>query len=309
MESGKKKMVKKDLPDSKRQKTITNFEGRIFVILDENPLKPTVPPVWPLGPRKEKEKEEPSTSKEISPLLSKAELKDRLIELGAIVHESPSKETFAIATFQPDTYRAKARKQLQTHLLIHGEFLCKCVVAKKWRAPAPLDCLFADDKTKQAWGGKYDKYGDSYEEDVDAETLKKILDNVGDQSPREEDRESFEADVNELMTKVLKDTSIGLFHNVNVYLDTMDVIGNRCTEHKSSSLEITALDIQRFYGSVSKELNKEVTHVICEKRERALAFEKEKTDKGFDFELVSPEWVDASMDAGRILDVNLFRLV
>ena len=309
MASEKKKMVEDDFSqeNSKRPKTSNGFEGLVFCVLDDNPKKPDVPPLWP--PKKENKPEEPSTSKEVSALLSKTELRERLKELGASVADCPTKDTYAVATFQPDTLRVKLRKELKTHLLVHASWLCQCVEAKKLRPPAPIDCLFADEKPQETWVGKYDRFGDSFTQDVDAETLKKIFDNMGEVTPPEEDRQSFAEEVNAVKAKVLKDTSLFPFSNLNVYLDTMDTIGDPSTEQKNSSLEITALDIQRFYGRVSKVLNKGVTHVICEKRERASAFEKEKREKGLDFHLVSPEWVDECMSAGRILDENLFRLV
>ena len=297
--SGKTKHTEEDPSpiNPKRKKTTNGFAGLEFVLLDENPENPIVS-LCSHGAKPDGEKPEASSSKKRFTLISKAELRDQLVELGATVSDSPTSNTYAIVTFRPQSPLAKTYIKQESHTVVHAHWLSKCVEEKKMRPPPPFDCLFAAEKTKASWEGIYDKYGDALDEDIDEDGLRRILANMGNVSRPEEDRMSSK-----------KSPSYFLFFDKNFYLDTMKTIGDTSTEEKSSSLEITGLDIQRYSGEVSKVFDSRVTHVIVQSPARAQVFLKEKKEHDWDFELVSPQWVDRCIQEGQLLDEEMFRLV
>jgi len=204
---------------------------------------------------------------------------------------------------RPDDMRTKNYVKLKKHLVVRGDWLCQCVAAKRLLPLSPLDCLYADEKVRRDFEGKFDRFGDSYEDDVDEDKLRLILDNV---TPIADGECPDEDDVKELRDRVLQDTTFSIFIGHNVYLDTMETIGDITTEMKSSSLEITALDVSRFGGCVTKTLDETVTHVICDDVERAEGFRNLRRTREKKFQLVTSEWVDKSIEAGRVREERLF---
>lgn len=313
MESGKSKRVAEEKGEekSKRVKTNNGFDSVEICLLDENPLY-TSASASSLTSASASASVSASASASASSmaendskLSSKGELRERLVELGASVTDSPTSKTYAIVTFRPQSVSAKHYREAQTHSLVHARWLIKCVKEKKLRPPGPMDCIFAHEKTKATWAGIFDPLGDPYDEDIDLEGMKRILAKM-EREKREEDRQSSEGDENSSRTNTAKYTPRFLFYEKNVYCDTMEKIGDTSTEEKSSSLEITGLDIKAHYGSLSKTLDSTVTHVICETKERALVFEMEKLKNDWDYYVVSPEWVDKSMEEGRLLEEDRF---
>lgn len=275
------------------------FEGKEFVILND-------PPGFSSNIRSSPLKKSTSSSNSSkSYKMSRADLQVRVTQLGGSISQNPTRTTFCIASFIPDDLRTKNFASGEKYLIVKGDWLCRCVEAQKMLPLSPLDCIFADEKIRRGFVGKYDKYGDSYNDDVVEERLREIVDNI-DATPHEDLESVKTSEVEALKEELFDGLSFAIFYGRDVYIDLYETIGDPSTKMRNSSLEIVAIDVTRFCGNISETLNDSVTHVICDDVERAEGFRQLRRGKTKKFHLVSSTWVKNCIKEKRLVEERVY---
>ena len=234
--------------------------------------------------------------------MSRADLQVRVKQLGGEVSQNPTRTTFCVATFTTEDLRTKNFVATGKYLVVKGDWLCRSVAAGRLLPLTPLDCVFADAEVRAGFAGKYDRFGDSFDEDVDEARLREIVNNIDDVDSADVSDEDVRALKDELFT----DSPLAIFYGKTVYLDMFERIGDPSTKMKNSSLEIAAVDIVGHSGKVVDHLEEAVTHVVCDDPERAEGYRRLRRERTVKFHLVNSIWVEDSMRKGHILEERFY---
>jgi len=276
------------------------FEGKEFVILNDPPGFSSSIRSSPLKTSTR------SSNASKSYHVSRTDLQVRVTQLGGFISQNPTKTTYCITSFVPDDLRTKNFISSGKYLIVKGDWLCRCVEAQKLLPLSPLDCIFADDSVRKEFVGRYDKFGDAYDDDVDVERLREVVESIDKTSFREELERVKMTEVEALKEELFDDLSLAFFYGRNVYVDLYETVGDPLTKMKSSSLEIVAIEVIRFCGEISDTLNESVTHVICDDVERAEGFRQIRRARTKKFHLVGSAWVEDSIKEGRLLEERIY---
>ncbi|XP_022104577.1 DNA ligase 4-like [Acanthaster planci] len=241
------------------------------------------------------------------PSHSKTELEKKIVEYGGQVVQNPGYETFCVLA---DKVNLKVRNIISCDIydVVRTEWLLTCLEEKKCLPWLPSHMIHVSPETKEQFSLLYDRHGDSYTEDVDAEKLKEIFDKVG----QEGDYHMLDSEaIAELEQKYFPGESpLGLFRLCKVYMDSTLIISDQSTHIKDCSLDLVAMEM-RFYGAtVSPKMADDITHVVLDHSDktRLPSYKKLLRQRRSKFHLVSPEWVHACIEAGKMLSERRFEL-
>ena len=268
------------------------FDGKEIVVLND---PPGVRPAAHLSPLK---KTSVTAGLQKAFHLPRAELEVRLTQLGASISQNPSPKTFCVASFKSDDVWTKNYIRLK-YLVVKGDWLCRCVAAKKLLPLSPLDCLYADEKTKASFLGKFDRFGDAFDDDVDEEKLGEILESM---KSTDEAGTVGKDDVEYLREQLLEDSNFALFISKTFYLDGLGTGGAESAGHKDSS----PIDVTRYAGKIVETLDETVTHVICDDPEKVDWFKRLRRTRDKKFHLVTRGWIERSIEDQRTPEERLF---
>ncbi|PIK37895.1 putative DNA ligase 4 [Apostichopus japonicus] len=208
---------------------------------------------------------------------TKPELEKIVIELGGQIVQNPGQETLCVLA---DKVSLKLRNVIKSDVydVVKASWLLEC------------KAKFAED---------FDRYGDSFTQDVDPEKLKEVFRKVDSVNNEEVTPEAMA----ELEMKYFpQESPLGLFRLCKVYMDSCLVIGDQSTKIKDCSLDLVALEM-RFYGAVTvATLEDDVTHVVLDSRDlsRVPEYRNIGRTRRTKFHVVTSDWAKDSIEAGRM---------
>ncbi|XP_071791788.1 DNA ligase 4-like [Asterias amurensis] len=238
---------------------------------------------------------------------SKADLEKKIVEYGGQVAQNPGGETFCVLA---NKINLKVRNIISSDIydVVSTDWLLKCLDAQKCLPWLPSHMIHVSPETKVQFSLLYDRHGDSYTEDVDTDKLKEIFEKVGKEG-------TYPSLGNESIAELEQqyfpgESPLGLFRLCKVYMDSCLVIGDESTHIKDCSLDLVTLEL-RFYGAtISTKMDEDVTHVVLDRidKTRLPSYKLLMRERQRKFHLVSPEWVYACIDSGKILSERRFEL-
>lgn len=156
--------------------------------------------------------------------------------------------------------------------IVKTDWLIKCIKNKLYYPWSPSDMWHSIEKTRKQFEKKFDKYGDSYIDDIgDNDQLKRIFNNIDNMNVKF-DESNIHYKIAFIENKYFPDESseYGLFRLCNVYLDLYKML-NRSIPSDEMKIECSGLDLIKlkiiWYGAViSDTIDDETTHCVIDKR-------------------------------------------
>ena len=167
----------------------------------------------------------------------------------------------------------------------------------EFRDYRPHDMVFTTEATAKKWKDLYDEFGDSFTEDSSATDLRKSLELASGRKAPPDLRLELEQALVGYPYHLLRGKV--LYFDPNLEEKSRELAGRRC---------------ELYGGVVSAGLSESVTHVVAEVEppgDGAYRGEREArlARRGVSlFHVVSPDWLQESVAAGRLLDEANFEL-
>ncbi len=150
------------------------------------------------------------------------------------------------------------------------EWLINCIEAKRFLYFKPSDFFHCTKKTASFLNGLYDAYGDSYTENLDMKSIKKLFASFNRSSHQ----------INNLRTKIAEIEfeyfpndllHFRIFRLDKIYLDFYEKINSSGMEHQSkrkrnTSLDLIELKIKWHGGLVTSLIDENTTHCVLDKK-------------------------------------------
>ena len=148
------------------------------------------------------------------------------------------------------------------------EWLINCIEAKRFIHYKPSDFLYCTKKTASFLSGLYDAYGDSYTENFDMKSIKKLFSSFNKSSHR----------INNLRTKIAEIEfeyfpndllHFRIFRLDNIYLDVYERLNQSNMDNQSKRIRNTPLDlielkIKWHGGLVTSVIDENTTHCVLD---------------------------------------------
>eukprot|EP00794_Sanderia_malayensis_P019370 gene19370-21291_t len=190
---------------------------------------------------------------------SKGTLERQIAERGGTFTQNPCSSTYCVIAEKVNV-RVKNVISRGEFDVVTVDWLVKCLDKDEVLAYMPQDLIFASTKTKDKLAEYFDKYGDSYTEDVTQERLHKIF------SELKYEVEISADEIAEIESRYFPNESqFGLFRRCQAYVDCWSEIGGDTSEKTSQDIDLLALEFQFYGGQISACLDKDVTHVLVDK--------------------------------------------
>ncbi|PIK62711.1 putative DNA ligase 4 [Apostichopus japonicus] len=229
---------------------------------------------------------------------TKPELEKIVIELGGQIVQNPGQETLCVLA---DKVSLKLRNVIKSDVydVVKASWLLECKENERYMPWLPSHMIHTSPDTKAKFAEDFDRYGDSFTQDVDPEKLKEVFQKVDSDNNEEVTPEAMA----ELEMKYFpQESPLGLFRLCKVYMDSCLVIGDQSTKIKDCSLDLVALEM-RFYGAVTvATLEDDVTHVVLDSRDLSRVPEYRNIGRTCrtKFHVVTSDWAKDSIEAGRM---------
>jgi hypothetical protein len=170
------------------------------------------------------------------------------------------------------THKIKTYIKKDLYDIVSSDWLQKCIDSERLHPWKPSDMLHAKQATRERFSKLYDVYGDSFYDDVDLQTLKKIFSGMdpretskGEDMTDEEVRYEMKESIYDFENKFYPDESFecGLFRLCVFYFDAHEVLG----EEKKLDTRFDLLEAKvKWQGAfVLEKITDKVTHCIVDK--------------------------------------------
>lgn len=151
--------------------------------------------------------------------------------------------------------------------IVNIDWLLRCINDRQLQPFRRTDMFYTTTKTENYMKLYYDKYGDSYTEDLTVETLQHLFKSMSEHPPtpsKSNNKRSLREKIAFLENKYFPDESYqyGLFRTVNVYLDIYAEIGKERTRIVNSPLDLTEVKLRAYGALVSSHITQETSHCI-----------------------------------------------
>lgn len=235
--------------------------------------------------------------------LTKPDAEKKIIEFGGTIVQNPGSSTFCVLA---DKVALRVTNLIKRDIydIVKMEWFERCMNAGKWIPWSPGDMIHTSPKTEKSFQKDYDEYGDSYTEDTTAEQLQTVFERMTQRV-----HEVNEMDIAVFEQKYFPDESpFGLFRTCRFYMDKYLVVGDTSTHIKDSSLDLLELELRYFGGTITEDLDEEVSHVLVEKRDlsRVAKLKTERRSRSKKFHIITPDWVRQCMEEGDLTSERPF---
>ncbi|XP_007666847.2 DNA ligase 4 [Ornithorhynchus anatinus] len=229
----------------------------------------------------------------------KADLENRIAELGGYVVQNPGPDTYCVIA---GTENVRVRNVISSngHDVVRPQWLLECFEAKRCLPWQPRFMVHMAPATERHFAREYDRYGDSYFADTSPDQLKELFSGMKD-VPERGLREMAPV-IADLEDRYAWDSHpLCLFRRHTVYVDLYAAVGQPGTEVRGTGLATVALEL-RFHGAiVVARLREGVSHVIVgedQSRVRELkAFRRTLQKK---YKILQDLWVTHSIERGAL---------
>ena len=120
------------------------------------------------------------------------------------------------------------------------DWLIKCIEDKKFYPWKPADLLHAKKETKNYFNSLFDPFGDSYEIDSTADSLKELFDSLNGNQAVEKcanNKVKLREQIAVIENKYFDDSKLGLFRLDTFYIDLYDCVENKSKKRLKNSWE------------------------------------------------------------------------
>lgn len=229
----------------------------------------------------------------------KAELENRIAELGGYIVQNPGPDTYCVVAGS-EGIRVRNIVSSDRHDVVKPQWVLECVQAQSCVPWQPRHMVHMCPSTRRHFAREYDRYGDSYFVDTDAARLKEVFSGMR-QVTGQTAREMAPA-VADLEQRYCWDRCpLGLFRRLTLYVDLYAVLSDPGTEIQGTPLTGTALEL-RFRGArVVSNLAQGASHVIVgEDHSRLADFKAFRRTLKRKFKILRAAWVTDSVDQGEL---------
>ncbi|KAJ0062353.1 hypothetical protein NL108_010554 [Boleophthalmus pectinirostris] len=224
----------------------------------------------------------------------KAALERGVASCGGIVVQNPGPDTYCVLV-GAENMRVKNLVASNKHDVVRAAWLLECLERKEMVPWQPRHMISMTPSTREYFAKKYDRYGDSYDVDTDAEQLREVFDRITSvdvevEAARVEQRYGWE------------DLPTSMFRPFAAYMDRFEDIGESRVPRAGSVLDVRALEFELHGGRVERRLEEGVTHVVVQDEGSVLELRTLRRTFRRKFKIVRDSWVTDSISAGFVLD-------
>lgn len=211
--------------------------------------------------------------------------------------QNPGSSTFCVVA---DRITAKVKNIMNTDAydVVKVEWLDRCIEKKVLLPWSPEDLLHATEITEQKLLEEYDKFGDSFTEELTVASLKRTFKKI----PKEEWESvnmTHEKKVQIEIEYFQDPYPFNIFKFCRIYIDS-----------ENPKLTLTTLQL-KFYGAViMSSINDSISHVVIHSSDNESTKEKYLTEEEqLNFYLVTEKWVVDSIQEGRTLEEKNYKAI
>lgn len=237
---------------------------------------------------------------------SKSSLEKIVTKLGGTFVQNPGENTYCIIT-EKLNQRARNLLQSERYDVIKPDWLLRCNDAEHLVQWTPFDFWYITPQTNKSLSVYFDKFGDSYTEDLTQETLKLVFNRV-----TKEDIENVDMDITriaELEYEYFPNSSpLGLFRIYRFYIDNKETISDVSTKMSNHFTRIAELQLQYYGAVVNDELDDDTTHVLVHQKDYSRLDELKMINKARVnlFHIITEKWVSSCISSNCIETERFF---
>lgn len=232
----------------------------------------------------------------------KSDLEKKVASYSGSVVRNPSPSTHCVIAESEKNIRIRSVIKSGKNDVVKLSWLQKCLQAERVLPFCPDDMIFVTEKTKSQLIKRFDKFGDGYDINIDAEGLKKLFASMPIQCNIDADKSSISSIQSTITAISSRYTQFGfhelptsVFQGLRFYLNDKLVLNDPTTAVAPLKWQEMKSVVIFFSGIVSNELSSDVTHCIYDPTEdlfssmecileRRAAMQKK-------FHVVSTDWV------------------
>ncbi|RWS12974.1 DNA ligase 4-like isoform X2 [Dinothrombium tinctorium] len=182
--------------------------------------------------------------------ISKSNIEQIIKKLNGTLTANPRGDTLLVA-HSTEELKVQNLVNSKKHDILKLDWLISCIEQRKFLLPSPLDYWSMKSETKMRLSRFYDKFGDSYIEDIGGEELKKVLENM-------QTTEIYPETIEEIAEHLFEESnSLLLFRKKKFYIFQETTKFDPCLKLAEASVI--------FYGGSIVNSYDEATHVIIDK--------------------------------------------
>ena len=200
---------------------------------------------------------------------SKALIEKRVIEFGGEIVQNPGENTFCIITSKL-IHKINAYINKDLYDVAKLDWLIKCIDDKKFYPWKPADLWHAKQETKSYFNSLFDPFGDSYEIDSTADSLKDLFDSLtGNQSVAKcaNNKVKLREQIALIENKYFDESKLGLFRLDTLYIDLYDTVVNPSKKRlKNNCMDLVELKAKWHGAFIEEKITDDVTHCVLSKK-------------------------------------------
>ncbi|GFV88356.1 DNA ligase 4 [Trichonephila clavipes] len=176
-----------------------------------------------------------------------------IAEHGGKFVQNPGSNTFCVVC---DKITAKVKNIISTDMydIVKSEWIENCVQQKKLLQWVPVDLLHATQQTQDKLAEHFDKYGDSFTEELTEGTLRKIFDNISTEEWMAVDISSQK--IAEIEKGLFPHpTSYGLFRECCIHIKNEEI---------NDSFKLLCFKLKLHGANLCKNIDDSTTHIIIQ---------------------------------------------
>ncbi|GAV09317.1 hypothetical protein RvY_18881 [Ramazzottius varieornatus] len=221
---------------------------------------------------------------------------------GSVVQKVTEGNTFCVIS---DKRTVHVQNIIKTHLydVVYPAWILRCVTAKEISPWHPNDLMFAQERTQKLIKNAFDKYGDSFTEDITLPDLERIFTDM-------ETKDISRTQLTDFEDRYYNNfPSFALFRTCTAYFDKYAVIGEPASGLKpGANMALAEVEFLAGGGLVMDKISSDVTHIVLHSHRlaRLEAFRKLNRSRLRKFHIVSEKWVLDSVEQKMTLDERGF---
>ncbi|XP_028810741.1 DNA ligase 4 isoform X2 [Denticeps clupeoides] len=228
---------------------------------------------------------------------SKAELEKGVARCGGIVVQNPGRDTYCVVAGK-ENMRVKNLVSSDLHDVVWATWLLECLDRKQVVPWQPRHMIHMSPSTREHFAQEYDRYGDSYFVDADAQQLMEVFGRIPEPGQGSLDVGSLEQRYG------WDDLPTSMFRPYTAFLDRCSDIGDPRSIIPGTSLDTRGLEFRFHGGTVAEKLQEGVSHVLVCEETRLLDLKTLRRLFKRKFKIVKEEWVRDSVAAGHLKNDN-----
>jgi DNA ligase-4 len=227
---------------------------------------------------------------------TKNSLEKLIVENGGKLSAAPLPgKTFCIIANNNNTIIVKKYINSGKYNVVKPDWLLRCINEKRFIDWNPNDMWSQTKQTQNAIQQKFDRFGDSFTEDIYELELKEMFEKMTDLSAIKLLSGLQIADI-EFEYWPNNRLEFSLFRILKVFVDNYVTNDQLLVKLVKSQL--------RFYGSTIVEaIDEKPSYVVCFDKERVDHFRDINRRNAMKFHIVNPQWIDKCVENNKILDI------